>query len=59
MTVWGLLDRGSVRLSAVASDMGREGVPVAVTEAFANSSAALLLGMTLLPGTQMSTLICA
>ncbi len=54
LTVWGLLDKGSVRPSAVASDMGREGVSVAAAVAFANSSAALLPGTT-----QISTLTCA
>ncbi len=49
---WDLLDGGSVmvrrmRAFAVASEMGRGGVSVKVAPAFANSSAALLSGMSL------------
>ncbi len=52
MTVLGLLDGGSVtvrriRAFAVANEMGRGGVSVAVAVAFANSSAASLPGMPL------------
>ncbi len=50
--VRGLLDGGSMmmrrmRAFAVANEMGRGGVSVAVAAAFANSSAASLTGMSL------------
>ncbi len=52
MAVPGLLGEGSVtvrrmRAFAVANEMGRGGVSVAVAAAFANSSAASLPGMSL------------
>ncbi len=52
MAVRGLLDRGSVtvrrmRPFAVANEIGRGGVSVAVVAAFSNSSAASLPGMPL------------
>ncbi len=52
MAVRGLLDGGSVtvcrmRALAVANEMGRGGVSVAVAAAFANSSAASLLAAVL------------
>ncbi len=58
MTFRGLLDGGSVtvrrmRAFAVANELGRGGVSVAVAAAFANSSAAWLPGMPLWPGTEM------
>ncbi len=46
MAVWGLLSGGSVMVRwafAVASQIGRGGVSVAVTAAFANSSPGMLL----------------
>ncbi len=58
MVVRRLLDEGSVKVRrmsafAVANEMGRGGVSVAVAVAFASSSAASLPSMPLRPGTQM------
>ncbi len=52
VAVRGLMDGGSVRVRrmrafAVANEMGRGGVSVAVAAAFANPSAAMLPGMPL------------
>ncbi len=50
MAVWGLLGEVTVRrirAFAVANEMGRGGVSVAVAASFANSSAASLPGMPL------------
>ncbi len=58
----GLLGRGLVtvrrmRAFAVANDMGRGGVSVAVAAAFVNSSAASLPGMPLWHGTQIRVVV--
>ncbi len=58
MAVRDLLDGGSLmvrpmRAFAVASEVGRGGVSVAVAAAFANLSVVSLPGMTLSPGTEM------
>ncbi len=44
---WGLVTVRRMRAFAVANEMGRGGVSVAVAAAFGNSSAALLPGMPL------------
>ncbi len=58
IAVRGLLDGGLVtvrrmRAFAVANEVGRGGVSVALAAVFANSSAASLPGMPLRPGTQI------